>query len=341
MRSNYYAYIGTYTGAGSKGIYHVEVDGTGKARIVGTYEARDPSYLAVRGERLVAVYESPPSKGGARVALYSIEQDGGLVKQSERSGGGVATCYAALDDDNVYTANYGSGEAGIYRLTEGGGLGEGQWIAHYGESVNKARQESSHAHCAVPVGLEWSGGGYLAVCDLGTDKVWFYPRKDGKVSLPGVAVSTPAGTGPRHMAEINDKAWAVIGEMSCEVLVYEGYGKDAVLAQRVMFARKAGEIKNTASALKVSKDKTMALGAVRGEQSVALAKIKGGRLEQAEIVDAKGDWPRDAAFTPDGRFVVVACEHSNELTIFQVKDSGLAFVSRLGVPSPTCVCFVP
>ncbi|MDR1598863.1 MAG: lactonase family protein [Oscillospiraceae bacterium] len=339
MSDKYYAYIGTYSRGGSEGIYRVGIGDNGEARIAGAHPARDASYLARDGKRLAAAFESGSDKGGSAVALYDVLGDGSLVKRGEQPGGGSATCYVSLDGANVYSANYGSGEVGIYPLLEDGGLGGGQWIAHYGKGVNKLRQEASHAHCALTVGPDDEGKSYLAVCDLGTDIVWFYPREDGRVTLPGYAVRTPPGTGPRHAAAVDGLTWAVIGEMSCEVLVYNGYAGKARLVQRIPFARTMGDARNTASALRVSPDGSALLGAVRGEQTLGIAWRVGGEFGPAAIVDVKGKWPRDAQFTPDGRFVVAACEHSDELVVFQVTGDGLEYVSRLGVPSPTCVCF--
>ncbi|MDR1262249.1 MAG: lactonase family protein [Oscillospiraceae bacterium] len=335
MSEIFYAYIGTYSSHGSEGIYRVEINGEGTARITGSYPARDASYLASNGKKLAAVFES---RENSAVALYDIKPDGALTPVDEKPSGGLAPCYAAFDDANVYTANYFTGQAGVYPLVNGG-LGGGQWIAHWGSGVNKSRQECSHAHCAVPIGPVVGGESYLAVCDLGTDHVWFYPRENGRVALPGYRVETPPGTGPRHMTAIDDSTWAVIGEMSCETLIYSGYADKAKLVQRLPFARTMGDPSNMAAALRLSPDGTTLLGSIRGENTLAVSRKVNGRFEAPVIVDARGNWPRDAAFTPDGRYVLAALERSHEITIFRVTDTGLEYVSKMDIPAPTCVCF--
>ncbi|GHU73859.1 hypothetical protein AGMMS49992_13760 [Clostridia bacterium] len=331
-----YAYIGTYSRNGSEGIYRIEFS-DGKARIVGSWPARDASYLAVKGDQLAAVYEGADASA---VALYQIEPNGALLKLDEKPSGGIAPCYVSIDEDNVYTANYVSGEVGIYSLTKDEGeLTDGQWIAHYGSGVNKSRQESSHAHCAVPVGPDTVGNYSLAVCDLGTDKVIFYRREHNNVSLPGYVVNVPPGTGPRHMVYIDKTTWAVIGELSCEVLVYNHQDE---IVTRLPFARTMGdplELGNTGSALKLSPDGSMLLATVRGENTIGVSRRVDGKFQPPIIVDGHGNWPRDASFSPDGQYVLAAMERSNEITIFKVTDEGLEFTSKLDIPTPTCICF--
>ncbi len=75
---NYYAYIGTYTGSGSKGIYVYKLDARiGKLELAGTSpELENPSYLHISydGRYLYAVSETENSgkASGGSAAAYMI-----------------------------------------------------------------------------------------------------------------------------------------------------------------------------------------------------------------------------------------------------------------------------
>lgn len=325
------AYIGGYTRDGGAGIYHLAWN-AGRMEVVGHTPAEHPSYLAMDGDTLYAVRET--QAGG--VASYRVREDGTLTRTGLQPSLGDAPCHIHAVGPHVFAANYGSGTLGVWERDAQGALaGPGQCVAHHGKGAHPTRQSSAHAHQC----LSTPDGAYLAVCDLGMDCVLFYPRTDRGIVVPAETTVLPAGAGPRHAAFWADGHWAVVGELSCEVYVYRGYGASARLLQRVSILR-PGDPESCCAALCPSPDGGRMLVTTRGADTLSLLAIRAdGRVECLSTVSAQGRWPRDAAFSPDGRFILCACEHDNRLTAFALEGNGLRYLDALALPAPTCVCF--
>lgn len=329
MKTN--AYIGGYTREGGAGIYHLAWN-AGHMEVTGQTPADNPSYLEVDGETLYAVFET---RAGSIVS-YRIGADGTLVQTGLQPSLGDAPCHVCAHGSHVFVANYSSGTIGVWERDAQGALTEpGQCIAHHGKGAHPTRQSAAHAHqCLVT-----PDGAYLAVCDLGTDCVLFYPRTERGIVVPAEKTVLPAGAGPRHAAFWGDERWAVAGELSCEIDVYQGYGASAQLIQRIS-ALRPGDPESYCSALRLSPDGSRMLATTRGADTLTLLSVRpDGRLELVATVSTQGRWPRDAAFSPDGRFILCACEHDNRLTAFALEGDELRYLDALALPAPTCVCF--
>ena len=325
--------IGTYTDGGSRGIYHA-VWRDEALHITGCTGAVNPSYLAVDGDRLYAVRET----GDGGVAVYRVATGGALALTGERPVGGDAPCHVCVAGNRLYVSNYASGTLAVFDMDGAGELAPlPRVIAHEGRGLHATRQQAPHVHQALPS----PDGRFLAVCDLGIDAVCFYPLDARGVHEPAQPVPMPGGAGPRHMAFGADGCWYVLCELSCEVLAYRGYGSDAKLMQGCG-ALRGGDPESIGAAVRLSPDGKLLLASVRGANTLALWDVSPeGTLSGARWFDARGDWPRDAAFTPDGGHVLCACERGDRITAFAVRSSSLAFVGETPVPAPTCICFVP
>ncbi len=327
----YRLYIGTYTHGESEGIYQAAL-AEGTLRIAGSTRADSPSYLAAHRGMLYAVRET--HDGG--VASYHIGAEGALALTGAEPVQGDAPCHLCVDEGALYVSNYLSGTLSVLALDAQGGVTTPlRQIAHQGHGPNAQRQEGPHVHQSAMS----PDGTALAVCDLGIDAVVFYPRSAVGIAQPGESVATPAGAGPRHALFGKGKVWYVICELSCQVLVYEGYGRQAWLRQALSALRGDGQ-GSSGAALRLSPDGSLLLASIRGENTLVLFRVDGnGALSAPQIIDCGGDWPRDAAFSPDGRHVLCACEHSNQVTLFAVADGALAPLGSTACPTPTCLCF--
>jgi len=321
-------YIGTYTSGRSEGIYRA-LWRDEAIQIVGTAWSVNPSYLAVHGNMLYAVRETD----GGSVASYRIGPES-LTLTGEQPVHGDAPCHVCVVDDWLFVSNYSSGSLSIFPLTRDGTLASPPRVAKYeGCSVHE-RQRAPHAHQAQPT----PDGTYLAVCDLGTDAVYFCPLEYGGIQLPGQRTFTPKGAGPRHAA-FGNECWYVLCELTCDLLVYRGYGSGAELLWKHSALREANP-EASAAALRLSPDGTLLLASVRGADTLVLWDVSpDGSLSGGRWFGAHGRCPRDAAFTPDGKYVLCACEQDDRVTAFAVRDGGLDFLHATEIPTPTCVCF--
>lgn len=326
------AYIGTYTGTGSTGIYRIGFN-EGTISLQGELQAENPSYLLKHEDSLYAVRET---RGGS-AASYRIQSDGSLVLTGEQKVFGDAPCHLCLDERFLYVANYTSGGLAEFYLDEHQAIGRPpRLIAHTGNSIHPTRQTKPHVHfsCVSP------GKAYLAVCDLGLDEVLFYPRTSAGIADPAEPVRVPLGSGPRHSLFGREDIWYVVCELTCELLVYRGYGKKAELIQRFSTLREQDQ-EGSCAALRMSSDGRLLLASVRGANSLVLFDIgEDGLLDAPRFYDSHGNWPRDAVFTPCGRYVICACERENCLTVFSLAGGELKYLNSFALPSPTCICFM-
>lgn len=69
-----------------------------------------------------------------------------------------------------------------------------------------------------------------------------------------------------------------------------------------------------------------------------------GELSSPSWIDIDGSIPRNFGISPDGNFLLVACQDTHTVNTFKImKDTGLLVNTghKVHVPSPVCVCFAP
>jgi 6-phosphogluconolactonase len=200
-------YVGTYTDAGSRGIYRFTLDlatGAASAPVLAA-ESENPSFLALHpgGRFLYAVNEVESFEGEKAGALsgYAVDpKTGDLTLLNRRSSAGTAPCHLTLDraGRNVLVANYGGGNVAVLPIGADGRLAPATCVrAHQGSGPNQDRQQAPHAH-----GIYLDRAERFAFSpDLGADRVFVY-RFDAARGLlePHGSAALAPGSGPRHLA---------------------------------------------------------------------------------------------------------------------------------------------
>jgi len=334
----YKAYIGTYSVRDSKGIYLIEADSeTGVLAILDSWQAKNPSYLAVSNGYLFAALECNEFKGvyGGGVASYAINQNGSLSFLSVRPTGGTSPCHVCpmSDGKKLYVSNYGDGTLSVFDV-ENGKLGEALLIKHKGSGPNETRQKEPHVHCAA---IE-PGNERLCVVDLGIDRAVFYNMAD--MSMAG-DFAVKGESGPRHIvfSEHRQYAWMVC-ELSSEVYVFEPRSRKQIGVYSTLPDDFTG--KNTCAAIKLSPDEKRLYASNRGHDSIACYDIdpETGKLSLLAICPSGGKSPRDFSISPNGAFLYTANQDTDNICVFTLKDgvpvgTGLS----LDIPAPVCVLF--
>ena len=332
----YKAYIGTYSVRNSKGIYLIEADtDTGVFTILNSWQAENPSYLAVSGGYLFAALECNEFEGvyGGGAASYAIGPDGSLSLLSVRPTGGTSPCYVcpASDGKKLYVTNYGDGTLSVFNV-EGGKLGEASLVKYNGSGLNETRQKESHPHCAV---IE-PGSGRLCMAALGVDRVVFYDTAD--MSMTG-DFTVKSGSGPRHIvfSEHTPYAW-IVCELSSEIYAFEPRSGKQIGVYSTLPGDFTG--KSTCAAIKLSPDEKRLYASNRGHDSIACYDIdtETGKLTLLAVCSAGGKTPRDFAVSPDGKFLYAANQDTDNIIVFAMEngvpvETGLS----LNIPSPVCV----
>lgn len=284
----------------------------------GVLEAPSPSWIAVRGDRMVAALE-----GSGALASFSLSGSG-WVHDAVIDLGGESPCHAAfLDDTTVAVACYGDGAvivvdlrapAVVQRLD---GAGRGPLPA----------QEGPHAHH-----VHLTADGRVLTLDLGADALHVHDAADGRLTRTQT-ISLPPGTGPRDLHRLPSGHLALLGEWSCELLVLDSETL-AVLDALPLSGATRGQ--DQAAALGVSADGRFLFAGVRGANRIAVFAIEGDDIRPLTWVSSGGDWPRHLLV--DGDLLHVANQRSDEVTTFRIGADGVPVpVGRAATSAPTCV----
>ncbi|MCP5520612.1 MAG: beta-propeller fold lactonase family protein [Verrucomicrobiales bacterium] len=350
------AYVGTYTGTGSRGIYGFRFDpASGATEPLGCVaEMASPSFLAIHpnGRFLYAVGETSEFRGkpAGVLSAFRIERTtGGLTLINQASSEGPGPCHLAVDHTGhvLLAANYGGGSVVAVPIHEDGSLGEAScFIQHRGSSVNPQRQQSPHAHS-----VNFSPDNrFVLVTDLGTDQVLVYRLdvEQGRLTPndpPFVAL--PPGSGPRHLAFSPDgRRVFVLNEMLSTMAGFDWDTERGVLtpvdSQSTLpegFARPS-----TTAEVQVHPNGRFVYGSNRGHDSIASFAIQpDGHLTSLGQTPTGGRHPRNFCIDPSGRWLWAANRDTDHLVIFHVDPTTGALRAgggELAVPSPVCVVFL-
>ncbi|MFI9201402.1 lactonase family protein [Streptomyces sp. NPDC053048] len=340
-----WAYIGSFTQAGGRGLTVAEADGaTGALKpVYSTDVVPNPSYLALSpgGDVLYAVSES--DEGAA--AAFSLADPARPEPLGAPVGvRGDGPTHLAVAGARLLTANYGSGSVSVLPIRTGGLLGEPSAVLpHRGSGPVSDRQAGPHAHAVV---TDPSGRWVLAV-DLGTDSVWTYaldpvtgdPVRHGETRLR-------PGSGPRHLVfhPRGDRAY-ILNELTPTVTLCRWDAATGTLepAGEVRVVPPGVETACYPSAPVVSADGRFLWAAVRGHDSIATLALDapGDHAELRHTAGCGGHWPRDLTAHPDGTVLYAANERSGDVTWFTVDpDTGIpAPAGSIAAPAASCVLF--
>ena len=352
-------YIGTYTGAKSKGIYLSTLDpATGEISPPElAAETVNPSFLAIhpKGRFVYAANEIDRFAGkrsGAVSAFAIDEKTGKLSFLNQQASGGGAPCYLFVDKagKSVLVANYGGGSVSALPVQPEGGLGEATaFLQHRGSSVNPARQQAPHAHS---INLD-PANRFAVAADLGLDKLLIYRFTPGAgllVPHDPPSAPVPPGSGPRHFAFHPTGRFAyVINEINCTVTAFTYDSQrgelQAIETRSTLPPGQALQPSFSTAEVQVHPSGRFLFGSNRGHDSIVVYAIdqKTGRLTYVENQSTQGKTPRNFGIDPAGRYLLAANQDSDNIVGFRIdpKSGRLSPTGQvIAVGSPVCVKFL-
>lgn len=280
-----------------------------------------PSWLAVRGDRLVATLE-----GTGELAWFARSGDS-WVADGVVATGGQWPCHAAfLDDDTVAVACYGDGAVVVLR---------------HGESVPALRIEGSgsgpleaqggpHAHHVLVL-----ADGRVLTLDLGADRLHVHRRTADGLLERTESIPLPEGTGPRDLLPLPSGELALLGEWSCELVILDPAGVEFEIMQ-ILALPGAVPGADQAAALGLSPDGRQLFAGVRGSNRVAVIELEADGARALGSVPSGGEWPRHLLV--DGELLHVANQSSDLIATFRIRPGELpTLLGSTATPSPTCV----
>jgi 6-phosphogluconolactonase len=352
------AYVGTYTGGKSQGIYAFALDesapGGPKFSPLGLAAATEsPSFLAIDSGRwlVFAVNETSTFNGqptGAVSAFHSDPATGKLTLINQQPSMGTGPCHVMLDPTGRFllVANYNSGSVAVFPVAGDGHLGAPTSVVqHAGRSVDEGRQTGPHAHCVTfdPAGR------YLFVCDLGLDRVMAYRLDDAGKLAPAAHpyASVAPGSGPRHLAFAPDAKFAyVLNELSATVTVFAyDAAAGALTEKQTISTLPAGYTgQHWCAEIAVHPSGRWLYASNRGHNSLAQFSIDPvtGLLKFETTQETGGRTPRHFAILPSAEYLVIANQESDTMRLCRIDAATgrLAPVGEMvGVAAPVCVEF--
>jgi 6-phosphogluconolactonase len=351
-------YIGTYTGAKSKGIYVAEFDSrTGKLSTPElAVRTGGPSFLAIHPNRrfLYAVGETS-NVGGKKegaVRAFSIDPSTGLLSLlNEQPSGGSGPCHLSVDPTGrcVLVANYGSGSIAALPIGRDGKLAEAATtIQHEGSSIDRQRQTGPHAHFITTD----PAGRFALACDLGLDKVLVYRFDSAKAALtandPPAATVQP-GAGPRHLAfHPNGRFVYVINEMGATLTAFAYDAERGRLEELQTLSTLPADFtgQKSCAEIQVHPSGKFMYGSNRGHDSIAVFSVDAGtgKLRFVECQPSQGKTPRFFGIDPTGEWLLAENQDSDTMVVFRVdaKSGRLSPTAQtVSVGSPVCAVFLP
>jgi 6-phosphogluconolactonase len=313
MKNTKIIYVASYREDG--GIYRFRMDEGGRLERCGFTPISYPSYMAYDGGKLYVAIRKAFTTGESGIVSFDVSVDGELTNPTEPiSTMGVGACHLFADKGEIFAANYNSGS--VIKLPA-------SLSVHAGRGIDPERQEAPHTHCVCPT----PDGKFVAVCDLGLDKVLLYDRNMKIHSEARV----PEGHGPRHIAfSENGKYAFVANELKSTVSAFEYDGDGLRLISTVSALPEGyGEV-SYAAAIRVSGDEIYVSN--RGHDSISVLGFKDGALELRQTISSHGEWPRD--FILCGGYFISANEHGNSVAVI---SEGGELVCKEKIETPLAV----
>jgi len=342
----YHLLIGTYTNTGkSQGIYAYDVD---MEKAVFTQKSvttgiSNPSYLVLTPDKRFVYSVNETSENSAANA-YSFDKNTGkltFINQSATNSPGP--CFISVSDKHVFTANYKGGSLSVFGRNADGSLTKLlQKIQHSGNSTNPQHKIVPHVHQVIMA----PDRKFVSVNDLGTDKVTVYkynPSSTTEILTPWDSISSKPGSGPRHATfSKNGKRLYVLHEIDGTLSVLSMKKGKLSLIQETSVVKDGH--KGFPADVHLSSDGKYLYATNRtpANEINCFSVAKDGKLKIKQQISTAGDGPRNFAITPDGKYLLVAHQYSNNIVIFK-RDAKNGLLSdtekRIEVGAPVCLVF--
>ena len=279
------------------GIYAYDLYNSGELVQQAYFPCDRPMY-AVKCEKGLCVLLRQPFAENENSGYFFIDE--ALKNASEiQSTQGIVACHLCVENNDVYTVNYLSGNV----------VKNGKTAAQrQGKSVHPTRQTEPHTHFVDKTPDE-----YLAVCDLGTDALAFYDKNLQLISETKV----PSGYGIRHLTFAKDGRYIyAVNELVPSISIFSYEGGKAELTNTVKIDCK--NEKANGAAIRLSKDGKYLHISLREENVICVYEINDENLTLIQTMDCGGDSPRD--FNIFGDYLFCANEKSNSITLFRLDN---------------------
>ncbi|HEX4309780.1 MAG TPA: lactonase family protein [Acidobacteriaceae bacterium] len=351
-------FVGTQTveGSTSRGIYAFQWDpATGDLRPAGlAAESDNPTFLAIDADAkfLYAANEiaSFQAQASGAVSAFAIDHAGAKLKAINKVASlGTGTCHVTVDHLGraAFCANYSGGSASSFVINYDGQITDAvSHFQYHGHGPNNDRQEAPHAH-RVTVSPD---DRFLLVNDLGLDCIHIYHLNDANAKLtpnqPPQWNATP-GSGPRALRfHPNGRFAYCIHELisQVEVLAWDRDKGTLESVEKVHLIPDDFHGVTRGGDIVITRDGHFAYAANRDYDCLVSFALdpKSGKLTFLARTSCGGKIPRHLALDPTEKWVLVANEQSDHISVF-ARDEKTGKVAEAGkdfpISKPQCLVF--
>jgi len=349
--------IGTYTrkeghvNGRAEGI-HLAFLEDGKIRYEKSIPAGiNPSYLAIHPNKpyVYAANEiGSPDKGETTGGLTALSYDDDYKFQTinTRATSGAHSCHVSVTKygSHVLTASYGGGDIAMYPLTLEGKTGNpGYNEISFEGSGPHSRQQSPHLHF-----ISEGPGGLIYTADLGTDSVRVFTMTSGVLTPHKHQIVVAAGAGPRHIAFHPEQSLLfIVNELNATIETWRFDRVDAPFKrlQTISTLELGQKGFGHCGAIKITPDGKHLYATNRGDYNniVHYTVQSDGQLVMVGHESTQGKTPRDMEISPDGKYLIVANQDTDNIVAFEIDPNTGALKNgqeTKGILSPVCIKFL-
>ncbi|HLW90591.1 MAG TPA: beta-propeller fold lactonase family protein [Roseiarcus sp.] len=351
-------YIGSYSiaspwagapGAHGAGVRRADLDLESGEIVVGpTKSELNPSFLARDGQAGLLWTITEPEFGGELICYR--EETGRLNLIGRAATGADAPCHLVIDRDRGlgFVAHYHGGCVAALSL---GDDGRPQRTLALLAPPGIARGEDRGGAHARPHASLLLGQEELLVTDTGRDLVLLYKiRGQGSTGAFELldALPLPIGSGPRHVAHRRGQDVIYVSNQNSSgvsIVARVSTNEGPRLELRgIVSAPNLGRAQPAPSEIALHPTRDVLYMANREDNSLSIFSVDSatGGLAAKGCVDVMGRNPRHFGISPDGGYLIVANQDSDELTTFRLGGDGRDATwtgRRFAVATPTAVCF--
>jgi 6-phosphogluconolactonase len=238
-------------------------------------------------------------------------------------------------------------------------------IYHKGSSQHPSRQTQAHAHCACFD----TQSNKLLVCDLGLDQVIVFSvqiNNDSFNAIEQQIITLPAGSGPRHICFDDNYSYGfIINELTGSITIikhsaekneyeikgtYDARGQLSESLKETINEREGKSVNIDtdlgAAAIRVSADAKFIYTSMRSDNTIRLFAFDpiAESLSYIASYPTGGRTPRDFTIDTTGKWLLVAHQDSDTISIFNVNsyNGTLSFHKTVNdIESPVCLAWLP
>jgi 6-phosphogluconolactonase len=303
---------------------------------------QNPSWLCLHPSVpvLYAIEELQESSLGPGGAIVVFQRQNTLVEMQRISTGFPGPCQALVNQNHLWVAHYSAGTTSCFPIMPNGTLGDPLHWPH-GQLV-PGFNHAAHQCLSIP-----QAEGVLSI-DIAADMVFFWNKLN---PVPEATIRLPKGWGPRHgVFHPTLPRMYLLCEYVPIVIVLDSSPHSASkprpwpILQTLAILPQTHSGPGHGAAIKISdngQDIYVSCRENANSISHCLVNQHTGLIELGSVIDCGGVCPRDLSISPDQKWLAVANQESDCISVISRNPNGCLGqpYTHTPWPCPSCIVF--